>query len=328
MSSVALSWIAAARIGLALFPIDWSVSVPGRCGELSSRARRGRMHAYLRDERSREPSCAAVPRPLRRPAPERARRPAAAAGADAVPPRLAAAEGWRYVGVFGPELMVCVAVVRIGPARQSFWAVWDRRGAALHERTALGRGGVVARARRRRACTPATIAIELELSETGRDRERLRERRRLRLDAQAGRDRGPRHGRARRRAPRPLRRARGDRRHRRLLRAPHALALVGRRRHGRPTGARLAWNLVEGVNDPPRGSERTVWVDGEPVEAGAGRVRRRPVSASAACASAPRRRASARENLLLVRSRYRQPFGTFCGRAARTAGRARPTGSA
>ena len=31
-------------------------------------------------------------------------------------------------------------------------------------------------------------------------------------------------------------------------------------------GALLAWNLVSGVNDPPSGSERAVWVDGSPHE--------------------------------------------------------------
>ena len=31
-------------------------------------------------------------------------------------------------------------------------------------------------------------------------------------------------------------------------------------------GTALAWNLVSGVNDPPTGSERAVWVDGEPHE--------------------------------------------------------------
>ena len=30
---------------------------------------------------------------------------------------------WRWVGVFSEELMVCAAQVRIGPARQSFWAL-------------------------------------------------------------------------------------------------------------------------------------------------------------------------------------------------------------
>jgi hypothetical protein len=51
-------------------------------------------------------------------------------------------KAWRYVGVYGPELMLCAATVRIGPGRQSFWAIWDRRERRLHERTALGRGRV------------------------------------------------------------------------------------------------------------------------------------------------------------------------------------------
>ncbi len=64
-------------------------------------------------------------------------------------------KAWRYVGVFGPELMLCVATVRIGRARQSFWAVWDRRSARLHERTALGRPGSACATDACR-CTPAT----------------------------------------------------------------------------------------------------------------------------------------------------------------------------
>ena len=52
-------------------------------------------------------------------------------------------KAWRYVGVFCDELMLCVAAVRIGPVRQSFWAVWERGEQRLHERTRMGRGGVV-----------------------------------------------------------------------------------------------------------------------------------------------------------------------------------------
>ena len=52
-------------------------------------------------------------------------------------------KAWRYIGVFGPELMICVAAVRIGRARQSFWAVWDRDARRLHE---------THMAQRRRAC--------------------------------------------------------------------------------------------------------------------------------------------------------------------------------
>jgi uncharacterized protein DUF2804 len=74
---------------------------------------------------------------------------------------------------------------------------------------------------------------------------------------------------------------------------------------------------VSGVNDPPSGSERAVWVDGEPREAP-------PVDfasdLSCICcedgselrflAEAERSR---RENLMVFRSDYRAPFGTFSG---------------
>lgn len=86
-----------------------------------------------------------------------------------------------------------------------------------------------------------------------------------------------------------------------------------------PDGRALAWNLVAGINDPPAGSERTVWIDGVAQEVG-------PVLFAAdlgAVTPADRGHAGLRftaeaarerdENRLLVRSRYRQPFGTFAG---------------
>jgi len=84
-----------------------------------------------------------------------------------------------------------------------------------------------------------------------------------------------------------------------------------------PDGTAVAWNLVSGVNDPPSGSERAVWVAGEPHETP-------PVSfaedlSEITCvdgselefyAEAERAR---RENLLIVKSDYRAPFGAFSG---------------
>ena len=74
---------------------------------------------------------------------------------------------------------------------------------------------------------------------------------------------------------------------------------------------------MTGVNDEPTGSERCVWVDGEPAEVG-------PVSFAhdlsgvsfAEGGSLSFDEWDAREdhtNLLLLRSAYRQPFGTFSG---------------
>jgi hypothetical protein len=82
-------------------------------------------------------------------------------------------------------------------------------------------------------------------------------------------------------------------------------------------GLATAWNLVRGVNDPPTGSERAVWVAGQPHEAA-------PVSFAADLSSVscedgssldfrPEAERSRRENLLIVSSDYRAPFGTFSG---------------
>jgi hypothetical protein len=77
-------------------------------------------------------------------------------------------------------------------------------------------------------------------------------------------------------------------------------------------GRALAWNLVSGVNDPPRNSERTVWVDGVPSEPPSS-VFARDLSAVDGLQFHPEAIREKRENLLLVRSSYRQPFGTFAG---------------
>ena len=84
-----------------------------------------------------------------------------------------------------------------------------------------------------------------------------------------------------------------------------------------PDGAPLAWNLVAGVNDAATGSERAVWIEGvareaAPVSFSADMDRIECEDGSVLCfrAEATRER---HENLLLVRSDYSAPFGTFSG---------------
>ena len=64
-------------------------------------------------------------------------------------PRMRMYKAWTWVGAFGPELMLCAASARVGPARTAWWAVWD--GERLHERTfrraRSGHGDAGARAR-------------------------------------------------------------------------------------------------------------------------------------------------------------------------------------
>jgi hypothetical protein len=218
--------------------------------------------------------------------------------------------------------MLCVGAVRIGPARQSFWAIWDREGERLHERTRLGRGGV------RMLC--GTVDVE----DTAPDgpveiRVRLSETDGVETISASGAD----YGWTRKQAPVParvelrigVRRLRFEaaaviddtsayyERHTQWLWS----AGVGTLRDGRPA----AWNLVSGVHDAARGSERTVWVGDQPHEVGPARFD--PGLDGVAfghgagdggqlrfAAEATR---EANENRLIVRSRYRQPFGTFAG---------------
>jgi hypothetical protein len=87
---------------------------------------------------------------------------------------------------------------------------------------------------------------------------------------------------------------------------------------GRTTaGQRVAWNLVAGVHDDPRASERTIWLDGEPREAGPvefaedlSAIRSSDGGELSFTAWAARQD---RTNALLLRSSYRQPFGIFEG---------------
>jgi hypothetical protein len=225
---------------------------------------------------------------------------------------------WRYVGVFGEELMACAALVHIGPARQSFWALYEREGGMLRERTRM-----LPRARELRLEEGTLMirdrGVELELT----------------LEEEAGIEVLCPHG---RRGEVWTRKQAGVRAHGTLRvdggppRRLDARAVIDDTagHHARLTewrwsagvgvahdGTELAWNLVSGVNDPPQGSERAVWVGGTPSEPP-------PVEfaadlSSLACADGSLLRFHAeaerarRQELLLVASDYRAPFGSFSG---------------
>jgi hypothetical protein len=247
---------------------------------------------------------------------------------------------WRYVAILCEELMACAAIVQVGPARQSFWAVLLRGGQLgsqprLLERTRLlpRRGAVElppgrlriddasaarrdARRRGRRGDLAGTVACDFAFAEDAaieatcahgagyvwtRKQAGVRVRGTISID--------------------------GDR-----PRAIEALAVIDDTAgyHARatewwwaagvgvdPAGAPLAFNLVAGVNDPPSGSERAVWVAGVPREAPPVSFAADLTRISAADGSQLRFAAEAqrerRENLLLVRSEYRAPFGAFSG---------------
>ena len=222
-------------------------------------------------------------------------------------------KGWRYIGAFGPDLMLCAGTVRVGPLRQAFWAVWERDRGRLHERTtsvpgvvALPDGAVRVRSagveidlRVEAAGVPVALTSPHGRGEIWTRKTPVRVVGTVRVD-----------GRARAVDLRGLQDDSGGR-HARVTRWCWA-AGVGRDREGRA----VVWNLVDGVHDAPASSERAVWVDGVAAPVGPvafaqdlAAVRGSGVDLAFA-AEATRER---RENLGVVASDYVQPFGAVSG---------------
>jgi hypothetical protein len=231
-------------------------------------------------------------------------------------------KAWRYVGVYGPELMLCLASVRVGPFRQSFWAAWDRSAGRLYERTAMG-GGAVRLGYGSAAVSDRGLGLDLAFTEAAG------------VETICTSGEGYAWTRKQGGVIAGGTIALGGE-------APRAFA--GRaviddtaayyERHTRwrwsagvgtaDDGRQVAWNLVDGVNDPAHDSERTVWLDGVPGEVGPVRfaedlstVGDLSFSDDSSIAGDLSFREEAvrerNENRLLIRSRYRQPFGTFSG---------------
>jgi len=239
-----------------------------------------------------------------------------ALGALALPPApmparlgLRPLKAWRYVGVFAPELMLCLAAVRIGPARQAFWAVWDRAGRTLRERTVLGHGRVRLGAGRA-VVLDRDVQLDLSLEETAGIESICQSGAGYAWTRKQGGVRA--HGTvAIGGEPRPLE-ARAVIDDTAAYYERHTAwrwsAGVGIAHDEQP----VAWNLVAGVNDPASGSERTVWVGAECFEPPRSRFAA-DLSAVDGLRFSPEAVRERRENLLLLRSSYRQPFGTFIG---------------
>jgi hypothetical protein len=223
-------------------------------------------------------------------------------------------KAWRWVGAFCEEWMLCAADVRLGPARSTFWALWDRERAVLHERTHALRHGAVELAPGTARIRDAGVEVELAFGEEleravescaehGRGYVWTRKQGGVEVEGEVRLPGGPR-------------------------RSAHALGVIDETAgyHARHTewwwaagvgsardGTPLAFNLVQGIGDPAVDSERTVWLDGVPAELGP--VAFAPLLGTVGALSfqgeAERRR---REQRLLVRSEIRQPFGVFSGR--------------
>lgn len=229
-------------------------------------------------------------------------------------------KSWRYVGVFGDGLMACAAQVAIGPVRQSFWALWLDGGPQMRERTRLlPRRGEVLLGREPGRLTVRDMGVDLDLElyeqegfvahcPHGREEVWTRKQAGIAATGTLALDDSP---------PRAVRA---------LAVIDDTIGYHARRTEWRwsagvgqaPDGTPLAWNLVSGVNDPPHGSERAVWVDGVAHEVGPvafaedlSRVHADDGSGELRFEAVAER--SRRDELLILSSDYRAPFGTFSG---------------
>jgi len=223
---------------------------------------------------------------------------------------------WRYVAAFCEEAMLCVGLAQIGPAAQGWWAVWDRHAGALRERT------LFAAPRRHVSLAPGAVRVrdgDVEID--------------LVIDEGPGVESVCPHGSAwvwtRKQAGVAIR---GSVRVAGSELAIDGLGVVDDTAgyHARYTawrwsagvgatddGSVVGWNLVEGVNDPPVASERSLWVAGTAREVGPvifaddlSSVRFAEGGELAFVSEAVRER---HDDLLVMCSDYVQPFGHFSG---------------
>lgn len=229
---------------------------------------------------------------------------------------------WRYVGVYTPELMLCVGDARIGPIPQRWWAVATPDG-KLRERTTFGRGGIDLGGSRVRVRARG-VAIDLALDESPG----------MEIVSPAG----DAYIWTRKQACVPVRGTVEVDGERHAIDGDVAFIDDSAGYHARHTvwswsagvgvatdGRAIGWNLVDGIHDDPHVSERTIWVDGERQALGPvtfaddlSRVASEPGTGIPADGGVDLRfdEWSCREhstNALVISSTYRQPFGAFAG---------------
>jgi hypothetical protein len=222
---------------------------------------------------------------------------------------------WRYVGLFAEEVMLCAARAEVGPLTQSFWVLLDRESGQQWNHTALlpGSKEVTLDGPRLEIDGPglrAGLRIgECEAIETtcpsGRSLAWTRKRvgvpvegtvevpgRRWQVSGRGVDDESAGH-------------------HERET-SWRWSAGVGSAADGRA----VAWNLVEGINDPPRESERAIWIDGEPAEPPPSHFDKPDeiaVDGGRSLHFTAESEHTHDDNYLLIRSRYRHRFGSFGG---------------
>ena len=242
---------------------------------------------------------------------------------------------WRYLGAFSEEVMVCAASAGVGPLSQTFWAVWDREGQKLIERTVLrlpGARGEVwsedgAGAPVRNAPDGGSVVrIEAKHPEAGVVRGFLRTGGGTWAESVCDNGESGFVWTRKRIVPVDIDLRLGSQRIRCSARGVEDESAGYHPRHtvwswsagvGTTTdGREIGWNLVEGVNDPPERSERAIWVDGQPFEPGPSTFKGLEAVGfedGSGLEFTPEAERSRVEKRGPISYTYRQPFGTFTG---------------
>lgn len=215
---------------------------------------------------------------------------------------------WRWLGCFDDDVLLCAAIAHVGPVPVSWWAVWDRERRTLMERT-VRRYGPVKLGPGRVTAADGPVTIDLRFPES-----------------QGVETISP-HGRSYIWTRKQAVQCTGT-------------VTIGERvftvdgpgivddsagYHARHTdwfwsagagtttdGTPVAWNLVDGLHDAAAGSERTVWVGGEPHEVAPQAFADDLASVGGLQFTREAVRVH-REDLLVVATDYEQPFGSFSG---------------
>lgn len=221
---------------------------------------------------------------------------------------------WRWVGVWGREMSVCAGIVYAGPVRQELWAVWHRAKGEWIERTHFLKR-VVELPKRRMIVRDDDVSMDIEIDENA--------------GFEVVTPDGDAYTWTRKQCGI---RAHGTVRIRGVEHNLDSVAFIDDNAgyHARRTrwlwsggtgtdalGRNVGWSVIVGLNDSPEASENTVWINGTPQEIGAVKFADDLSSVSFAEGGkldfhqeVVRAR---RDNLILMRSDYSQPFGTFTG---------------
>lgn len=212
-------------------------------------------------------------------------------------------KNWRYLGVYGPDIQMCVGIARIGGAYQAFWAVHNRTTDSFRDRAAMW---PIARFDE---TTARFAGVQVSYAPAGDPVEVV-----------------SRHGKhpiwTRKTPVRVTGSVDGI-----DIDSP-GLVDESAGHHARVTnwlwsagcgtsdgGAEVTWNLVDGVHDSPANSERTLWIDGVPQEV-APVVFAADLSRVGELEFHSETERSRHDRMILIDSKYRQPFGTFTGSIA------------